>query len=66
MKPLKLILLAVLVALVLIIVVQNTETVESKILFATVSVPRAYLLIGTGFVGFLAGYVAAVMRRKKR
>ena len=66
MKEIKLFLLVVLVTLVLIIVVQNTETVDSKILFTTVSMPRAFLLIGTGFVGFLAGYLAALMRRKKR
>lgn len=63
MKVFKVVLLIVLVTLVVIIVVQNTETVESKILFTTFSMPRAFLLIGTGFVGFLAGYVAAVVRR---
>jgi uncharacterized integral membrane protein len=63
MKQLKLVLLVLLTALIVIVVLQNTETVETQLLWTTVSIPRAVLLVGTGFAGFLAGYVTALFRR---
>lgn len=47
--------IAVIGILVLIIVLQNTEAVETKILFATLTVPRAVLLFGTMIVGYVLG-----------
>ena len=63
MKTAKLIFSLLLLTLVLILVFQNTESVDTRILWATVSAPRAVLLIGTGSAGFLAGFVVARLWR---
>lgn len=52
MKP---VLALVLIAAVLIIVFQNTEAVSTKILFMTVTMPRAALIAVTLLVGILVG-----------
>ncbi|MFT5284643.1 MAG: putative integral membrane protein [Planctomycetota bacterium] len=59
MKSLKTYGVAVLLVLVVIVVFQNTETVETKLLFATLSLPRALLLISTLLVGIVIGLVLA-------
>lgn len=56
MKKAKIIGALVVAVLVLIVVLQNTQPVETKILFATVSMPRALLLFITLLVGFLLGF----------
>lgn len=56
---LKIIGVAILALLVLVIVLQNTEAVETKLLFVSVSMPRAALLFGTLIVGFALGVVCA-------
>lgn len=50
---------AVVAVLVVVIVLQNTDTVETKILFMTVTVPRAALLFGTLIVGYVLGIFTA-------
>jgi len=55
MKSFKHILIGTLVVLVLIAVLQNRQTVDTKFLFATVSMPRALLLLVTLGIGFAAG-----------
>ena len=55
MTKLKVVVLAVVGLLVLIVVLQNTEAVETKILFVSVTMPRAVLLFGTLLVGFALG-----------
>ena len=66
MKKFKLIAAAVAVILVIIVILQNTQAVETKILFLTVSMPRALLLFVSVGVGFAGGLVAAlsVLRKK--
>lgn len=59
-------LLAIVAVLVLIVVLQNTESVETRILFMTVSMPRAVLLFVTLLIGFVLGLVAASWRRRER
>ena len=59
-------LLALLAVFVLIVVLQNTGPVDTRLLFVTVSLPRAVLLISTLIIGFLLGLVAASWRRKER
>jgi len=54
---------AVLGILVLIVILQNTDAVETKFLFVTIYMPRAVLLFGTTLVGFVVGLVAC--RRSK-
>ncbi|MFT4590138.1 MAG: putative membrane protein [Limisphaerales bacterium] len=38
-----------------IVVLQNTETVEARILFLSISMPRAFLLLGTTAIGLVIG-----------
>lgn len=57
MKRFRLILAAIISLLVLIVVLQNTESVETKLLFMSFSMPRALLLIIT----FLGGGVAGLL-----
>jgi uncharacterized integral membrane protein len=52
-------------AAVLIIVAQNTEVVETRILFYPVRLPQAILLFLTLAVGFLFGYISGRRKRKK-
>lgn len=59
---------ALLALVVLIVVLQNTQTVDTRVLFMTVSMPRAALLFGALVVGFILGIFAAgrlIGRRKK-
>lgn len=46
-----------LAVLMVVIALQNTETVETKMLFASVSMPRAVLLFTTLAVGFILGLI---------
>ena len=66
-KVAKLIAMIVIAAMVVIIFFQNTETVETRILLATVRMSRALLLLLTFVLGFLSGLLVAgnVLRRKK-
>lgn len=59
MKKAKIIALIVSLVLVLIISLQNTKAVETKILFTTVTMPRVLLLLLTFIVGLIAGIVLA-------
>ena len=62
----KLVITAVLALLVLIVILQNTAAVETKILFVTLTTPRAVLLIGTTLVGFLLGVLVAFRMAKQK
>ena len=57
MKKVKLIAIIVISILAFIIFLQNTESVETRILFMKVSMPRAILLILTFLAGFVAGTI---------
>lgn len=57
MKRLKLWVLAILAILVVVIAFQNTETIETRILFVTVKTPQAVLLLATVLVGLVFGLV---------
>ena len=59
MTRLKLALAALLCALVLFVILQNTEAVETKILMSTLTMPRAFL-VGVVFgAGILFGLLLA-------
>lgn len=68
MSTFKIVLVAVLAVLVVIVVLQNTQPVETKLLFVTISMPNAAML----FLTFAAGVVVGMLgpwrwfRRKKR
>jgi putative membrane protein len=58
-NKLKIIGIAVIVLIVLIVVLQNTQAVETKLLFLTVTMPNAALLFGTLIIGFAIGVLTA-------
>ncbi len=48
-----------------VIFLQNTETVDTRILFFTVSMPRAALLIISLLTGFAAGFATGAFYRAR-
>jgi len=60
MQKAKLITALVLVLLLLVVVLQNTQQVETRILFVTLTMPRAALLAGTLLVGIAVGMLGAL------
>ncbi|MBC8471459.1 MAG: DUF1049 domain-containing protein [Planctomycetes bacterium] len=65
MKKAKLIVIIVISILAFIIFLQNTESVETKILFMNVAMPRAILLILTFIAGFVAGTITTSLLLRK-
>ena len=55
MSRMKLISAGIAALLTVIVVLQNTETVETKLLFFSLSMPRAALLFGAMAIGFTTG-----------
>ena len=67
MKNVKIILIIVISILALIIFLQNTEAVDTKLLFVTVTMSRALLLILTFGLGFATGLISmSYMSRKPK
>jgi uncharacterized integral membrane protein len=68
LQKIKIVVVASLALLVVIVVLQNTEVVETKILFTTISMPRAALLFGTLVSGFVIGVLTGgrIMARIKK
>ncbi len=56
----------VVIAVVVIIVFQNVQSVETTVLFWTARMPRVVLLLAVGGVGALVGYIAGVRRGKRQ
>ncbi|MFZ2146722.1 MAG: LapA family protein [Sedimentisphaerales bacterium] len=65
MKKAKLIVIIVIFILAFIIFLQNTESVETRLLFTKVTMPRALLLISTFLIGFVAGTITTGMLFRK-
>jgi len=65
MKKAKLIVIIVISILAFIIFLQNTESVETRILFMKVGMPRAILLISTFLVGFVSGTITTSLLLRK-
>jgi len=59
MKKFKLILIIVILLIALVVSIQNTESVETKFLLATIKLPRVLLLLLTFTLGFAGGLIAA-------
>ena len=59
MKKLKIVGVAVLALIVVVVVLQNTQPVDTKLLFLTVTMPNAALLFGTLVIGFAIGVLTA-------
>ena len=56
---------AVVAILAIIVIFQNTEIVQTRLLFITVGMPRALLLIVTLLLGWVLGLMTAVRIRRK-
>ncbi len=56
---------AVVAILAIIVIFQNTEVVETRLLFITVGMPRALLLIVTLLLGWVLGLMTVVRIRRK-
>jgi uncharacterized integral membrane protein len=57
MKKAKFIIVLIISLLALILILQNTTAVETKLLFMTITMPRALLLLVTFLIGFTAGLI---------
>ena len=55
-----------LVALVVIVALQNSQNVEIEVLFVTVNAPLIVTLLAAVAIGALIGYVAPLVRRHRR
>jgi len=66
MTKFRLIIATILALLVTVMILQNTETVETKFLFLTVYLPHAVLLLATLFIGFALGVIATLFYGKQR
>jgi uncharacterized integral membrane protein len=68
MNKLKLVAVAVVGLVVVIVVLQNTQAVETHLLFLTLTMPNAALLFGTLIMGFalgvlMAGHIVSIAKR---
>lgn len=63
---LKLVAVVVLAVLCIVIVLQNTETVSTRVLWVQVDMPRALLLFLTALIGFIAGVTVSVFANRGR
>ena len=59
LNKLKIVGIAVIMLLAVVMVLQNTQAVETKLLFLTVTMPNAALLFGTMIIGFAIGVLTA-------
>jgi uncharacterized integral membrane protein len=59
-------LVGILVALVLVVALQNSQQVSFEILFASVNAPLIVIILVAVGIGALIGYVAPVVRRHRR
>lgn len=59
MNRVKLIVAGVLALLVLIVVLQNTQAVETRVLFLSFTLPRAVWLVVATLVGFILGVLVS-------
>ena len=65
MKNIKIILITVVLCLAVVVSLQNTEQVETKFLFTSITMPRMLLILSTLAVGFLIGYITSGLLRRK-
>lgn len=65
MDKAKLIVAAVVAAILIILILQNSEDVEIRILFAAIIMPRAVLIVITALFGFVIGVLMAMVYSRK-
>lgn len=66
MKRAKMIGILALALSVLILILQNTESVQTNILFFSFAMPRAVLLFLTALIGFIIGLLSALSLGRKK
>ena len=66
MERFKMILIGILALLGVIIILQNTAPVETKLLFLTITMPRAILLMGTTLIGFALGVLVSLYFQSRK
>lgn len=59
-------LVGILVALVLIVALQNSQEVSFEVLFASFNAPLIIVILAAVAVGVLIGYLAPIVRRHRR
>jgi uncharacterized integral membrane protein len=59
-------LVGLLMALLLIVALQNSQRVRVDILFVNLSAPLIVIILGAAVIGAAIGYVAPVVRRHRR
>lgn len=62
-RNLKIAAIAIAAIIVLVIVLQNTEPTQTRVLFATITMPRAVLLVVMLLAGFVLGMLTAMRTR---
>ena len=65
MNRFKMISIAILTILGVIIILQNMETVETRLLIFTIPMPRAVLLMVTTLIGFALGVLVSFFFQRK-
>jgi uncharacterized integral membrane protein len=53
------------IALLLVVVLQNSQSVAVNLLFISTSAPLIVLLVGAALVGAVIGYTAPILRRHR-
>jgi len=66
MPKIKLIVLLILAVLAVVLILQNTQMVVTRLLFVTIGMPLAALLALTPLIGFAGGVLAAMKVGKPR
>ena len=66
MNRAKMIGILVLALFIGIVVLQNTERVQTHIFFLTITMPRAVLLFLTALIGFIIGILSSLLVRRKK
>ena len=66
MERFKVIAIGILVLLGVIIILQNTAPVETKLLFFSITMPRAILLMTTTLIGFALGVLVSFYFLRKK
>lgn len=66
MKKIKTILILVVIVLVCVVFLQNSQSVETHILFWTFTLPGAILLICTALIGFMVGLGFSFFLKKRK
>ncbi|MBK8978519.1 MAG: DUF1049 domain-containing protein [Planctomycetes bacterium] len=66
LKRIKIALALVAGFLLIIVILQNTDTVQTRVLSVTIEMPRAVLLLATLAAGYVLGFATAFWRERRR